>query len=149
MEEADGLPVGAAGTPLGSAARSSLVLLLQNPHRGPMPLFLPPAPFPAPLYSGSKQDRGAGRLGTPHTAEVCWPHNLYPSLLPTNVKKCSSDHHVGLLQTYGLIQMTYCRFRNASLAARLRPGTLGRPSSLLWAVIFHYQEVEKSMFAPL
>lgn len=85
-----------------------------------------------------------GWRGSPRAAKVCWPHNLYPSVLPTNAKKCSTDHRLGLLQTYGPIQMSYCRFRNSSLAARLRPGTLGRPSSLLWAVIFHYQEVEKT-----
>lgn len=44
--EPDGLTVGAAGTSLGSAARSSLLLLLQNPHGGHMPLYLQPPPNP-------------------------------------------------------------------------------------------------------
>lgn len=58
MEEADVLPVGAAGTSLGSAARSSLVLLLQNPHGGAH-ATLPPNPQ---LYSGSRQE---GEVGNP------------------------------------------------------------------------------------
>lgn len=64
-------------------------------------------------------------------AKVCWPHNL-----------CSADHHVGLLQTYGPIQMTYCQSPQKDASGSSDPPRLeGLP--LLRAVIFHYQEVEK------
>lgn len=65
--EPDGLTVGAAGASLGSAARSSLLLLLQNPDGGHMPLYLQPplgpTPPQTPLYSGSKRDVGEDGSG--------------------------------------------------------------------------------------
>lgn len=87
MEETDGLPVGAAGTSLGSAARSSLVLLLQSPHGGAhATLSAAPPPPVGYIQVASRKGGGKGRLEAPHTAKVCWPHNLYP---PCPSNECS------------------------------------------------------------